>query len=181
MISTVGVVMDADKVEVVCAGPTLRTIRAVRGFLGLTGYYQKPIHSYGDITALLTPLLKRDSLHRSPEAAIAFDELKSALTSALILSCRISPSPSASTMMCWALTSAQCFTKVQGHWHSLAVPLRHTMPSTWRMSRSSSASSKPCDTGGPISGLGRLSYGPITSASNISWTRGSRLFPSILG
>jgi hypothetical protein len=85
MISTVGVVMDADKVEVVCAGPTLRTIRAVRGFLGLTGYYQKSIHSYGDIIALLTPLLKRDSLHRSPEAATAFDELKSALTSALIL------------------------------------------------------------------------------------------------
>jgi hypothetical protein len=85
MISTVGVVMDADKVEVVCAGPTLRTIWAVRGFHGLTGYYQKPIHSYGDITALLTPLLKRDSLHQSPEAATTFDELKSTLTSALIL------------------------------------------------------------------------------------------------
>jgi hypothetical protein len=53
--------MDADKVEVVRAWPLPRTVRAVRGFLGLTGYYQKFIQSYGDIAAPLTKLLKRES------------------------------------------------------------------------------------------------------------------------
>jgi hypothetical protein len=61
VISDQGVAMDVDKVEAVRAWPLPRTVRAVRGFLGLTGYYQKFIRSYGEIAAPLTKLLKHES------------------------------------------------------------------------------------------------------------------------
>jgi hypothetical protein len=54
VISVQGVAMDADKVEAVRAWPLPQTVRAIRGFLRLTGYYWKFIQSYGDIAAPLT-------------------------------------------------------------------------------------------------------------------------------
>jgi hypothetical protein len=82
VISAEGVTMDADKVEAVRAWPTPRT---VCGFLGLTGYYRKFIRGYGDITAPLTQLLKRESFRWSSAVAAAFDTLKNALTSTSVL------------------------------------------------------------------------------------------------
>jgi hypothetical protein len=41
IISADGVAMDLDKVATVDSWPTLKTLRALRGFLGLTGYYCK--------------------------------------------------------------------------------------------------------------------------------------------
>jgi hypothetical protein len=41
VISNQGVTMDIDKVEAVRAWPLPHTVRAVRGFLGLIGYYRK--------------------------------------------------------------------------------------------------------------------------------------------
>jgi hypothetical protein len=85
VISDQGVAMDADKVEVVRAWPLTRTVRAVRGFLDLTGYYRKFIQSYGDIAAPLTKLLKRESFNWTPSATSAFEALKTALTTASAL------------------------------------------------------------------------------------------------
>jgi hypothetical protein len=85
VISDQGVSMDADKVEAVRAWPLPRMVRAVRGFLGLTGYYRKFIQSYGDIAAPLTKLLKRESFSWTPSATSAFEALKTALTTTPVL------------------------------------------------------------------------------------------------
>jgi hypothetical protein len=50
--------MDADKVATVQAWRSLRSVQAIRSFLGHTGYYRKFIQSYGEIAAPLTNLLK---------------------------------------------------------------------------------------------------------------------------
>jgi hypothetical protein len=58
-----GVAMDPSKVDVVESWPIPRTIRALRSFLGLIGYYRKFIAGYGSVAAPLTTLLKRDAFH----------------------------------------------------------------------------------------------------------------------
>ena len=57
IISAVGVAMDPAKVQAILDWPTPRSARAVRGFLGLAGYYRKFVHNYGTVAAPLTALL----------------------------------------------------------------------------------------------------------------------------
>jgi len=57
VISSDGVAMDAEKVNAIVSWPVPTSVRAVRGFLGLAGYYRRFIRNYGDITAPLTKLL----------------------------------------------------------------------------------------------------------------------------
>jgi hypothetical protein len=80
-----GVAMDPAKVQAIHDWPTPRSARAVRGFLGLMGYYRKFVHNYGMVAAPLMTLLKKDGFFWSPEAATAFDALKFVVTSAPIL------------------------------------------------------------------------------------------------
>jgi hypothetical protein len=77
--------MDPNKVTAVDSWPTPKTLRALRGFLGLTGYYHKFIARYGDIARPLMALLKRDVFRWSPEADMAFHCLKKALMTAHVL------------------------------------------------------------------------------------------------
>jgi hypothetical protein len=60
VISAARVAMDNDKVLAVVDWPVPRSIRVVRGFLGLVGYYRKFISDFGTIAAPLTTLLKKD-------------------------------------------------------------------------------------------------------------------------
>jgi hypothetical protein len=85
VISANGVAMDSDKVAAVDSWPMSRTLRALRGFLGLIGYYHKFIANYGDIARPLTALLKREAFRWSPGADIAFQCLKHALITAPVL------------------------------------------------------------------------------------------------
>jgi hypothetical protein len=85
VISTDGVAMDADKVVAVAAWLTLHSPCALRGFLGLTGYYRKFIRDFGLIASPLTRLLRRDAFLWDDEATVAFEALKGALTTGPVL------------------------------------------------------------------------------------------------
>jgi hypothetical protein len=88
-----GVAMDPSKIDAVLAWPTLTTVRALRGFLGLTGYYRKFIRDYGMVACPLTQLLKREAFSLSADAAAAFQALKHALTSGPTLQLPDFPAP----------------------------------------------------------------------------------------
>jgi hypothetical protein len=85
VISASGVAMDPAKVEAVRDWPQPRSVRAVKGFLGLAGYYRKFVHDYGVIAAPLTTLLKKEGFFWIEEATAAFTVLKAAVTSAAVL------------------------------------------------------------------------------------------------
>lgn len=67
------------------AWPRTRTLRALRGFLGLTGYYRKFIAGYDAVAAPLTALLKGAAFSWNDEAEQVFLDLKCALMSAPLL------------------------------------------------------------------------------------------------
>ncbi|CAN6198913.1 unnamed protein product [Urochloa humidicola] len=85
VITNDAVAMDTEKIAAVQAWPQPRSVRALRGFLGLTSYYRRFIHNYGVIAAPLTALLKREAFRWSAEATAAFEALKHALTTGPVL------------------------------------------------------------------------------------------------
>lgn len=78
---------DPGKVEAITNFPIPRTIRQVRSFLGMCGWYQRYIAGYAALAAPITDLLKKHSRFSwTTEAQSAFEILKDKLTSAPVLS-----------------------------------------------------------------------------------------------
>jgi len=81
-----GVKPDPQKVECVQSFPVPKNVKEVKSFLGLSGYYRRFIHNYGQISKPLTALLKKDVPYRwSDLCQTSFETLKDLLTQAPIL------------------------------------------------------------------------------------------------
>ena len=85
IISKEGVKVDANKIKAIREWPKPVNISKLRGFLGLTEYYQRFIKNYAHITTPLTNLLKKNSFRWNEEAKKCFEDLKEVMSNAPIL------------------------------------------------------------------------------------------------
>ncbi|KAI5328390.1 hypothetical protein L3X38_027787 [Prunus dulcis] len=76
IVSRQGVSADPSKLNAVVDWPVPTFVKSLRGFLGLTGYFQKFIPHYGRESFPLTQLTKKDGFLWTLEATAAFHKLK---------------------------------------------------------------------------------------------------------
>lgn len=92
VISGEGIKPDPAKISAVQEWPIPKTVKEVRSFLGLTGYYRRFISHYSAKALPLTELTKGDCAWQwGPKQQMAFESLKHALTNAPVL---LTPDPS---------------------------------------------------------------------------------------
>lgn len=85
IISQEGVAADPEKVKGMMEWQTPKTIRELRGLLGLNGYYRRFVKRYGVMGKPVTDLLGKDRFEWSESATLAFDQLKQAMSTTRVL------------------------------------------------------------------------------------------------
>ncbi|XP_072062250.1 uncharacterized mitochondrial protein AtMg00860-like [Arachis hypogaea] len=86
VVCSMGIKVDPSKIEAIQAWPKPTSLKQLRGFLGLTGYYRKFVLGYAQLAHPLTELLKKNCFHWGAEADMTFDKLKTAMTHTPVLS-----------------------------------------------------------------------------------------------
>jgi hypothetical protein len=76
IISGQGVATDPSKIKDIIEWKQPQTLKQLRGFLGLTGYYRRFIKGYASICQPLYLALKKDNFHWEPEQTASFEQLK---------------------------------------------------------------------------------------------------------
>ncbi|XP_035546655.1 uncharacterized protein LOC118348672 [Juglans regia] len=86
VISQEGVAVDPSKVEAVLSWPHPSTVREIRSFLGLAGYYRKFVEGFSRLSGPLTALTRKNvEFVWSDKCERSFQELKRRLTTAPVL------------------------------------------------------------------------------------------------
>jgi hypothetical protein len=85
IVSHEGVKVDPNKIKAMMDWPIPKTLKNLRVFLGLTGYYRKFVQHYGRIEAPLKTLTKKESFSWTPEATKSFEQLKEVMCKAPVL------------------------------------------------------------------------------------------------
>lgn len=86
IIRAAGVGTDPKKISDVMNWPTPTTVKDVRGFLGLAGYYRKFVQHFGTTAKPVTEILKNGTIFQWTSLQdIAFNQLKQALVTAPVL------------------------------------------------------------------------------------------------
>jgi hypothetical protein len=76
IVSHEGVKVDPNKIKCMMDWLIPKTLKNLRGFLDLTGYYRKFLQNYGRIAAPLTALTKKDVFSWTLEETQSFEQLK---------------------------------------------------------------------------------------------------------
>jgi hypothetical protein len=85
IISHKGVATDQSKIQDMLNWLVPTNMTELRAFLGLTGYYRKFVKNYGILAKPLTNLLRLKHFEWTSQAQQAFDYLKTAMTTTLVL------------------------------------------------------------------------------------------------
>jgi hypothetical protein len=171
VISADGVAMDPANVKAILDWSTPRSARAVRGFLGLAGYYRKFVHNYGTVTAPLTALLKKVTLGTTKQSRRSWPS-RPRSPQPRFWPCQTSPCSSSSNVMRRPTGSAPSWYRIGTQSPSSADPSPHDTAPSPLTSGSSSALSRQC-------GIGDRTYGGDTSLSRRTTTASSTFSTSV--
>jgi len=85
IVSHEGVKVDPNKIKAMMDWPIPKTLKNLRGFLGLTGYYHKFVQNYGRIATPLMTITKKDAFSWTLEETKAFEQLKEVMCKSPVL------------------------------------------------------------------------------------------------
>ena len=85
IVSHEGVKVDPNKIKDMRECSIPKTLKKLRGFLGLIGYHHKFVKNYGEIVAPLVTLLKKEAFSWTQETTKSFEKLKEAMCTTHVL------------------------------------------------------------------------------------------------